>query len=207
MQALAAVMTREQEAGTASSEMASSEMVRILSGGLPSLYRGAYKLLQNREDAEDAVQDALLAAYKHLDQFRGDAQISTWVMTIVLNCARMQLRRRSHSRHVSLESRIVEDQEFSFSDILVDHRPTPEEECHRSKMRARLTRSIAQLSPRLRKTFQLRYVDQLSIYDTARVLGVPIGTVKAQTARARAKLRKLLRGVAEPRSRSCSGRG
>src|ERR1700751_673477 len=66
---------------------------RILSNGLPSLYRGAHRILCNAADAEDAVQDALLAAYTHLDQFRGRAQISTWLTTIVLNCARLQRRR------------------------------------------------------------------------------------------------------------------
>src|ERR1700739_4093861 len=100
--------------------------------GLPALDRGAYRLLGNKTDAEDAVQDALLAAYKHLNQFRGDAQLSTWLTTIVINCARMNLRKRSRYTHVSLDSRNGEDQEYPpLSDILVDHRPNPEDECHR----------------------------------------------------------------------------
>ena len=169
-------------------------MVSVLSHCLPSLYRYAYRLLGNKTDAEDAVQDALLAAYKHLNQFRGDAQLSTWLTTIVINCARMNLRKRSRHIHVSLDSRIPEDQEYPLSDILVDHRPNPEDECHRSTLNARLMKSAAQLSPALRKTFHLRFVDHLSIGETARVLGVPIGTVKAQTARARAKLLKAMRG-------------
>ena len=140
------------------------------------------------------MQDALLAAYKHLNQFRGEAQLSTWLTTIVINCARMHLRKRSRYIHVSLDSRIGEDQEYPLSDILVDHRPSPEDECHRSTLKARLMRSAAQLSPTLRKTFHLRFVDNLSVGETARVLGVPTGTVKAQTARARAKLMKAMRG-------------
>ena len=56
-----------------------AEMLSILSHCLPSLYRYAYRLLGNKTDAEDAVQDALLAAHKHLNQFRGDAQLSTWL--------------------------------------------------------------------------------------------------------------------------------
>jgi RNA polymerase sigma-70 factor, ECF subfamily len=169
-------------------------MVSVLLHCLPSLYRYAYRLLGNKTDAEDAVQDALLAAYKHLNQFRGDAQLSTWLTTIVINCARMHLRKRSRHIHVSLDSRIPEDQEYPLSDILVDHRPNPEDECHRSTLNARLMKSAAQLSPTLRKTFHLRFVDHLSIGETARVLGVPTGTVKAQTARARAKLLKAMRG-------------
>jgi RNA polymerase sigma-70 factor (ECF subfamily) len=179
-----------------------AQMVSALSHCLPSLYRYAYRLLGNQTDAEDAVQDALLAAYKHLNQFRGDAQLSTWLTTIVINCSRMHLRKRSRYIHVSLDSRIGEDQEYPLSDTLVDHRPSPEDECHRSTLNARLIKSAAQLSPSLRKTFHLRFVDHLSIGETARVLGVPIGTVKAQTARAKAKLQKLVRGVLHTGSRS-----
>ena len=186
-----------------------AEMLSVLSHCLPSLYRYAYRLLGNKADAEDAVQDALLAAYKHLNQFRGDAQLSTWLTTIVINCARMHLRKRSRYIHVSLDSRIGEDQEYPLSDILVDHRPNPEDECHRSTLNARLMKSAARLSPTLRRTFHLRYVDHLSICETARVLGVPTGTVKAQTARARAKLLKAMRGLLHrgPAERkSCSPR-
>jgi RNA polymerase sigma-70 factor (ECF subfamily) len=178
-----------------------AQMVAVLSHRLPYLYRYAYRLLGNKADAEDAVQDALLAAYKHLNQFRGDAQISTWLTAIVINCARMQVRKRSRYTHVSLDSRIGEEQEYPLSDILVDDRPNPEDECHRSTLNARLMKSAAQLSPTLRKTFHLRFVDHLSICETARVLGVPTGTVKAQTARAKANLRKLVRGVLHTGSR------
>jgi RNA polymerase sigma-70 factor (ECF subfamily) len=177
-------------------------MVSALSHGLQSLYRYAYRLLGNKPDAEDAVQDALLAAYKHLNQFRGEAQLSTWLTTIVINCAKMQLRKRSRYPHVSLDSRIGEDQDHPLSDILVDHRPNPEDECHRSTLNARLMKSAAQLSPTLRRTFHLRFVNHLSVDETACVLGVPIGTVKAQTARAKAKLQKLVRGVLHAGSRS-----
>ena len=71
-----------------------AELLSVLSHCLPSLYRRAYRLLGNEADAEDAVQDALLAAYRHLKEFRGDAQLSTWLTAIVINCARMQLRKR-----------------------------------------------------------------------------------------------------------------
>jgi len=179
-----------------------AEMLSVLSHCLPSLHRYAYRFLRNKADAEDAVQDALLAAYEHLHQFRGDAQLSTWLTTIVINCARMHLRKRSRYIHVSLDSRIGNDQEYPLSDTLVDHRPNPEDECHKAWANARLIDSAARLSPTLRRTFHLRYVHHLSVRETARVLGVPIGTVKAQTARARAKVLKTIRGVLHTRSRS-----
>jgi RNA polymerase sigma-70 factor (ECF subfamily) len=178
-----------------------AEMFSVVTHCLPSLYRYAYRVLGNKADAEDAVQDALLAAYKHLHQFRGDAQFSTWLTTIVINCARMHLRRRSRYIHVALDSRIGEDQEYPLSDTLVDPRPNPEHECHQAWANARLMESAARLSPILRRTFHLRFVDHLSICETARVLGVPIGTVKAQTARARAKVLKSIRGKLHTGSR------
>ena len=179
-----------------------AQMAPVLSHGLQSLYRYAYRLLGNKPDAEDAVQDALVAAFQHLNQFRGEAQLSTWLTAIVINCARMQLRKRSRYTQVSLDSRIGEDQKYPLSDTLVDRRPNPEDECQRAWANARLIESAARLSPTLQRTFHLRYVDQLSVCETARVLGVPIGTVKAQTARARAKVLKSIRGVLHTGSRS-----
>ena len=183
---------------------ATPQMLPALSQALPSLYRCAYRLLGNRADAEDAVQDALLAAHTHWHQFRGDAQISTWLTTIVINCAKMQLRKRSRRIHLSLDSRIGDEQQYLVSDIVRDERPSPEDECHNLMLHRRLMRSAAELSPALRRTFLLRVGNHLSIDETARFLGVPTGTVKAQTARARAKLRQSLKGRYQRRSRSCA---
>src|SRR5689334_10899362 len=149
-----------------SRESSRAAMLPVLSRCLPSLHRYAYRFLGNKADAEDAVQDAILAAYKHLNEFRGDARLSTWLTTIVINCARMHLRKRSRHTHVSLDSRIGDEQEHSIADVLVDHRPNPEDECRRSTLNARLMKSAAQLSPTLRKTFHLRFVYQLSICET-----------------------------------------
>jgi RNA polymerase sigma-70 factor (ECF subfamily) len=169
------------------------QLEQILANGLPPLYRRAYRLLGNAADAEDAVQDALVAAYTHLNQFRGQAQISTWLTTIVLNCARLELRRRRRHVHVSLDESSGERQPVSLSERLADHRRNPEDECRESELRARLTPLHGQLSPTLRRTFQLRDVHGLSIRETARILGVPTGTVKAQSARARKRLKELMR--------------
>jgi RNA polymerase sigma-70 factor (ECF subfamily) len=174
------------------------QLEQILASGLPPLYRRAYRILGNAADAEDAVQDALLAAYTHLNQFRGQAQISTWLTTIVLNCARLQLRRRPRHFHVSLDESSGEP--LSVSERLADHRPNPEAESIKSELRDRLSHFHRQLSPTLRRTFQLRDIDGLSTAETARILGVPIGTVKARSARARKRLKHLLRRAFRPRS-------
>lgn len=176
-----------------SAKASSAEMLAVLSDGLPTLHGYARRLLRNEADAEDAVQDALLSALTHLNQFRGEAQFSTWLTTIVINCVRMQLRKRLRYTHVSLDSVRGDEYEHPLADTLVDKRPSPEEECHRSILHARMIAVVAELSPILRKTFHLRFAHHLSIRETARVLGVPTGTVKAQSARARAKLLKAMR--------------
>jgi RNA polymerase sigma-70 factor (ECF subfamily) len=185
---------------------AAQQLEQVLASGLPSLYRRAYRILGNAADAEDAVQDALLAAYTHLDQFRGQSQISTWLTTIVLNCARLQLHRRLRHVQVSLDECTADQQPVSASERLPDHRPNPEDECTESELSARLTRLHSYLSPTLRMTFQLRDVDGLSIRETARILGVPTGTVKAQSARARQKLKELMRRTLRPQYRRLPSR-
>ena len=137
-------------------EGVAQQLEKILATGLPALYRRAYRILGNSADAEDAVQDALLAAYTHLNQFRGRAQISTWLTTIVLNCARMQLRRQSRHVHVSLDESSVELPPLSVSERLADHRPNPEDESIQSELSALLSHLHRQLSPTLRRTFPLR---------------------------------------------------
>ena len=169
------------------------EMNDVLSRYLPSFHRTACRYLGNAADAEDAVQDALLSAYKHLDQFKGQAQMSTWLTAIVTNCARMQLRKRPRQTHMSVDEQFGEEQQFSMSEILADRGPSPEEECRESELHRRLTHLVAELSPPLRKAFQLRALGGLSTSETAQILGVADGTVKAQLARARTKLKRLLR--------------
>ena len=162
------------------------ELNSVVSRHLPMLYRRAFRFLGNVPDAEDAVQDALLSAYRHLGQFRGQAQLSTWLMTIVTNAALMQLRRR-HSGYFSLDQEQGEDG-LSFSERLSDSKPNPEEVCSTVEARHRLVEGIQRLSPKLRKTLQLRDIDGLTTKEAAHALRVPQGTVKARLARARAKL-------------------
>jgi len=156
------------------------------------------RLLGNAADAEDAVQEALLAAYKHINQFRGQAQISTWITTIVRNCALMQLRKRPRQIHFPLDEQFREEQPRALWEALADERPSPEDECRTSELTTHLRKCTALLSPTLRRTFQLRVVEGLSILETARILGVPHGTVKAQMSRARAKLSRHMRPLLAP---------
>src|ERR1700756_5095030 len=110
----------------ANSDHAAGAMEEVLAKRLPAFYRTAFKFLGNSADAEDAVQDALLSAYKHLHEFRGESQLSTWLTAIVSNCARMQLRGRPRHIQISLDEPTHEDQEYAFSERLADGRANPE---------------------------------------------------------------------------------
>jgi RNA polymerase sigma-70 factor, ECF subfamily len=178
------------------------ELDNVVSRYLPMFYKRAFRFLGNATDTEDAVQDALLSAYKHLGQFRGKAQLSTWLTTIVTNAARMQLRRRRAS-YLSLDEEQGEDG-LTFSERLPDSKPSPEEACFTAEARDRIVEGAKQLSPKLRQAFQLRDIDGLTTKEAALVLGVPPGTVKAQLARARAKLAGIIR-VRPVRHRSRAG--
>jgi RNA polymerase sigma-70 factor (ECF subfamily) len=168
------------------------EFDNAVSRNLPMFYKRAFRFLGNRPDAEDAVQDALLSACKHLGQFRGQAQLSTWLTAIVTNAARMQLRRRHRGSYLSLEEAKGDDG-LALSEKLPDLKPGPEEVCSASEARDRVLDGISQLSPTLRRAFQLRHIDGLTTKQAALVLGVPQGTLKAQLARARAKLAGMMR--------------
>jgi RNA polymerase sigma-70 factor (ECF subfamily) len=168
------------------------EIAVALSRYLPSFRRRAFRYLGNVADAEDAVQDALLSALKHMSQFRGDAQMSTWLTAIVINSARMHLRRRPRQAHVSLEAR-PDPESYVLSELLPDDRPSPAEQCLKSDLADNVLQLTRRLSPTLRTAFNLRHVDGLSIGEMTGILGVAEGTVKARIARACAKLRSLMR--------------
>lgn len=168
------------------------ELTNIFVDRWQSLYRIAMRQLENVADAEDAVQDAFLSAYTHLNQFKRQARMSTWVTTIVINSARMKLRRRPRNVPVASSDQSQDHDSEQVLEMLRDHRPNPEEVSQRNELAERAERFTLQMSPTLRNTFQLRAGRGLSIRDTAKLLGIPNGTVKAQTARARAKLKLLM---------------
>jgi RNA polymerase sigma-70 factor (ECF subfamily) len=206
MQATAAYLGNDQDIDIPAPEKETRELQDAFSRCLPLLHRTAYRYLGNVADAEDAVQDALLSAYKHLDQFRGQAQMSTWLVAIVSNCARMQLRRRPRQIHVSLNDQFGDEQGYALSERLVHFGPSPEEEYRKAELHEHLMQFVEKLSPPLRRAFQLRDLDGLSTSEAAHILGVVDGTVKAQVARARAKLMRLVRRVLDAKPRSSAPR-
>lgn len=151
--------------------------------------RIALRHLSNIADAEDAVQDALLSAFAHVHQFRGKAKMSTWLTTIVINSVRMKLRRRLSSIPLVLDETDAK-QDLTVEESVSDSRPGPEEAYRQREVVEMLSHATSRLSPTLRTTFQLRDIDGFSIRETADLLGVPTGTVKARLARARMKIKE-----------------
>ena len=169
------------------------EMQDVLARSMPSFYRRAYRYLGNSADAEDAVQDALLSACRHLGQFKGQSKMSTWLTTIVINAALTKLRRRRGQIHIPLDERLGdEEQGSSLSERLADGKPSPEVEYIKWEMLAHITQYVTELPPSLRRAFQLRELDGKTISEAAHILGVSHVTVKAQVSRARAKLRLII---------------
>jgi len=185
------------------------ELEDLLSHNLPRFRRIAMRWLRNPEDAEDAVQDAVLSAFKHIARFEGRAQMSTWLMAIVINAVRMQLRRRPRHKILSLDQRLQEEQ-CTISDVIADPRPTPEQTLEQCELHALVNELAGSLPPRQRAAMQLRDWDDLSTNEAAEALGVPVGTLKAQLARGRAKLTQRLRkalGMPETRTSNSGNRG
>jgi len=172
MSAIATFIEQQRDVRQSAFGERARELDSVVSRYLPMFYKRAFRFLGNTTDAEDAVQDALLSAYKHLGQFRGQAQLSTWLTTIVTNAARMQLRRRRI--YLSLDEVQGEDG-LTFSERLPDSKPSPEEVCTTAETRVQLVEGAKQLSPKLRHAFQLRDIDGLTTKEAALVLGVPQG--------------------------------
>jgi RNA polymerase sigma-70 factor (ECF subfamily) len=169
------------------------EFQDVVSRYLPSFYRRAYRYVGDPHDAEDAVQDALLSAYNHLDQFKGTAKMATWLTTIVTNSALTQLRRRPRNPHLSLDERLDGEQSESLSDRLADPGPDPEHDYAGSEQRHFFMQVISELSPPLRDAFLLRYSDGLNLSEAAQALGISEGRIKARLWRARTKLKQIAR--------------
>jgi RNA polymerase sigma-70 factor (ECF subfamily) len=157
----------------------------------PVLFRVALRRLRNVEDAEDAVQDALLSACKHLGQFEGRSQLSTWLTTIVTNVALMKLRRYSRQEMLSLDQH-DENDGTALASVLKDARPNPEAICAQAESDEKLRRALEQLSPTQRIAIQMCELDGFSTREAANALGISTNTLKSRVSRARGNLSLLL---------------
>src|SRR5271154_4787541 len=156
-----------------------------------NVFRIAQHITQNREDAEDVVQDAFLKAYQNLANFQEQSKFYTWLVRIAVNEALMRLRRRRPERMVSLDEDI-KTEEDSMPREVADWSPNPEQQYNQAELREILTRTIQGLPASFRTVFVLRDVEGLSTEETAEALDLSIPAVKSRLLRARLQLRERL---------------
>ena len=154
------------------------------------LFRVARAILRDDADAEDALQDAYVQAYRKLDSFRGDAELSTWLTRIVINQALMRVRSRGRDRDVvSFTQGGTLAQELEVADT---HAESPSDAALRGEVRKVLERRIDALPEAFRTVFVMREVEEMTARETADALGIPEATVRTRLFRARALLRAAL---------------
>jgi len=156
-----------------------------------NIFRIAQHITQNREDAEDVVQDAFLKAFENLEQFQGNSKFYTWLVRIAVNESLMKLRRRRTDRTVSLDEDI-ETEEDSMPREVADWSPNPEQLYNQGELNEILGKTINGLPASFRTVFVLRDVEGLSTEETAEALDLSIPAVKSRLLRARLQLRERL---------------
>jgi len=165
-----------------------SELVRRYEG---KIFRLAQHVTQNREDAEDVLQETFMKAYEHLDQFQGNSKFYTWIVRIAVNQALMKLRRRKTDRSVSLDETIDTGEDTVVREIAAWDEDA-EERYSREELGKILDTAVQSLDPPYRSVFQLRDIDELSTEETAEALGLSVPAVKSRLLRARLQLREKL---------------
>jgi RNA polymerase sigma-70 factor (ECF subfamily) len=155
------------------------------------LFQTALRVLGNNEDAEDALQDGMLSAYRNLKRFEGRSQFSTWLTRIVINAALMRRRSAKARPAISLDETPRED-ELPASERFADDGPNPEQVFASTEIREMISENLDELSPLLRTAFVLREVQGYSTGEAAKKLGVTENTLKARLWRARHQLAERL---------------
>lgn len=157
------------------------------------LYRIARSILKNEAEAEDAVQEAYLAAYRNVGSFRGGSTLSTWLGRIVINEAYGRLRKQKRAAViVPFDAQERGEQRFQEGNMVDEKTEQPEAAAMRAELRQLLERKIDELPAQFRTVFMLRDVEELTVEETAECLDVPAATVRTRAFRARALLRESL---------------
>ncbi|MGB8656640.1 MAG: sigma-70 family RNA polymerase sigma factor [Candidatus Zixiibacteriota bacterium] len=144
------------------------------------LFNVVYRMLRNREEAEDIMQETFLRVFKERERYDPTYSFSTWIYTIALNLCRNELKRKKKFRFFGLDL-IKDDRRYAVEGLRIDNR-----------LSSSLEKAIACLPLRYRTAFLLREVNQLSYEEMSECMGVPLGTVKSRVNRARLMLREEL---------------
>jgi RNA polymerase sigma-70 factor (ECF subfamily) len=156
------------------------------------VYRAAFSILRNEQDAEDVAQEAVLKALTHLKSFRRESKFSTWLIQITINEARMRLRKEHRRIYDSLDEGIDTEEGDYIPKDFADWREIPSEQLEHQRLRDALQNAIAGLSPKYQEVFIMRDVENETIADTAKALGITEASVKTRLLRARLQMRDAL---------------
>jgi RNA polymerase sigma-70 factor (ECF subfamily) len=156
------------------------------------VYLMACSYLRNEADAEECAQDAILRAFRHLSQFRGESKFGSWLIRIALNQAKMTVRKLRPAMYESLDQRTDEDSDYMPQQHLADWREIPSEALERKETREILAHATRSLPEIYREVFMLRDFHNNDIATTAQILGVSEGVVKTRLLRARLQIKDLL---------------
>jgi RNA polymerase sigma-70 factor, ECF subfamily len=170
----------------------SSAQQELFATHVARLYRTAYAVVRNKEDAEDAVQNSLCNAFISLRSFKGRSSFSTWLTRIVINSALMIRRRRTAHIQTSLDE-MMDDLPERLWQRIVYAGPDPEELCATGQLDELLSEHILQLPPPIRDACQLYFLKGLSAVDACRVLGIGNAAMKGRIFRGRHMLADALR--------------
>jgi len=155
------------------------------------IFRLALHITQNREDAEDVLQETFLKAFEHLNQFQGNSKFYTWIVRIAVNQALMKLRKRKSDRSVSLDEQLDTGEDTVAREIAAWDE-NPEQRYSREELNQILTSAVDDLTPIYRAVFVLRDIEELSTEETAEALSLSVPAVKSRLLRARLQLRDKL---------------
>ena len=150
----------------------------------------AYGILQNKEDAEDAIQDALVSAYVHLGRFEGRSAIKTWFTRVVLNASFMIRRKRKPAPVEFARETADADDPFGMDQIPASN-PDPEMYCAETETFHLVDVLVGELSPTLRQAFRMTYCDEMPAKQAGTLLGVAKGTFKSRLCRAKKHLKQM----------------
>jgi RNA polymerase sigma-70 factor (ECF subfamily) len=154
------------------------------------IFRVIHRIMRNREDAEDAVQECFLNAFVHLKDFDGRSQFATWLTRIAINAALMKLRKNRGAREVPIDEPNPSSEPVAQRGFRCDA-PDPEESCSLRERRRIVKSAISGLRPRARNVVELVHLQEHSIRETAQILGISTGAVKTRMFHAKIALHRM----------------
>ena len=156
------------------------------------VYVTIFAIVKNETEAEDAAQETMINAFRHLASFRGEAKFSTWLVTIAMNEARKRLRKLKVGAEDSLDDTKEESEGDYTPAVLTDWREIPLAALERKELREKLREAVAMLPEKYREVFVSRDIEELNQEETAAALGINVTLVKVRLHRARMMLQRML---------------